>query len=420
MAILVPNTMTITAAKDYAGIVSQRVAAERHALAGVWLRRLNQLLTVKPNEVFPSQQLLDHIPTLIGEIATYLQAPADEEIAANTVVIDKARELGMLRHEQQASVHQLLREYEILADILETFVVEETERLGLQPSASECFALLQRLTRSSRTLMRTTVDTFISEYMAAIEDKNSRIKTFNQMTSHELRSPIGTLMFAAAVLERSDVRTDPKHVEKLAATIKTNAQRLSWLVNNLQRVARLTDGTDVPSEQRIELSTIASEVARQLEDMASSRRVRILADASLPELCGDPARLELVLMNLVSNAIKYSDPAKPDSFVEIASADGKRVSDDMCVIRVRDNGLGIPDADRLAIFERFVRAHAHMDAVLGVTGSGLGLAIAADCVRAMGGSIECESVVGEGSSFYITLPVNLPRDNEADSSQASS
>ena len=53
--------------------------------------------------------------------------------------------------------------------------------------------------------MRTTVDTFISEYMAAIEDRNSRIKTFNQMTSHELRSPIGTLMFAAAVLERSDI-----------------------------------------------------------------------------------------------------------------------------------------------------------------------------------------------------------------------
>ena len=407
--------MTIATAEDYAGIVSQRVAAERHTLAGEWLRRLNQLLTVKANDVFPSQQLLDHIPTLIGEIAAYLQAPAAEEIAANTVVIDKARELGTLRHAQQASVHQLLREYEILADILETFVVEETERLGLRPSAAECFALLQRLTRASRTLMRTTVDTFISEYMAAIEDRNGRIKTFNQMTSHELRSPIGTLMFAAAVLERSDVRVDPKHVEKLAVTIKTNAQRLSWLVNNLQRVARLTEGTDVPSEQRVELSTIAIEVARQLEDMAASRNVRILAGEGLPELCGDPARLELALMNLVSNAIKYSDPSKPDSFVEIASADDRRVSDDRCVIRVRDNGLGIPDADRSAIFERFVRAHAHMDTVLGVTGSGLGLAIAADCVRAMGGSIDCESVVGEGSSFYLTLPLNIPRDSETDS-----
>jgi signal transduction histidine kinase len=409
--------MTIATAEDYAGIVSHRVAAERHTLAGEWLRRLNELLTVDPNEVFPSPQLLDHIPTLIGEIATYLRAPAEEEIAANTVVIDKARELGMLRHVQQASVHQLLREYEILADILETFVVAETERLGLQPSASECFALLQRLTRSSRTLMRTTVDTFVSEYMAAIEDRNSRIKTFNQMTSHELRSPIGTLVFAAAVLERSDVRADPKHVEKLAVTVKTNAQRLSWLVNNLQRVSRLTDGTDVPSEQRIALTTIANEVARQLDEMASARNVRVLVDPRLPELCGDPARLELALMNLMSNAIKYSDPAKPDSFVEIAPATETHAADDVCVIRVRDNGLGIADADRAAIFERFVRAHAHMDATLGVTGSGLGLAIAADCIRAMGGSIACESVVGHGSAFYITLPVNLPRCDGDDSPQ---
>ena len=65
-----------------------------------------------------------------------------------------------------------MREYEILADILEAFVVEETKRLGLQPSSEECFELLRRLTRSSRTLMRTTVDTFVSEYMAAIEDRN--------------------------------------------------------------------------------------------------------------------------------------------------------------------------------------------------------------------------------------------------------
>src|SRR5690349_16065802 len=139
--------MAIGTAEDFAGIVSQRVEAERHTLAGQWLRRLNELLTVEANEVFPSAQLLDHIPMLIGEIAGYLRAPQDEEIAANTVVIEKARELGSLRHEQRASVHQLLREYEILAEILETFVVEETERLGLRPSAVECFQLLRRLTR---------------------------------------------------------------------------------------------------------------------------------------------------------------------------------------------------------------------------------------------------------------------------------
>src|SRR6476469_2973692 len=134
--------MTLATAENFAGIVSHRVEAERQALAGGWLQRLNELLTVDANDVFPSEQLLDHIPILIREIAVYLRAPADDEIAANTIVIEKARELGRLRHDQRASVHQLLREYEILAEILEAFVVQETKRLGLQPSPEECFELL--------------------------------------------------------------------------------------------------------------------------------------------------------------------------------------------------------------------------------------------------------------------------------------
>jgi signal transduction histidine kinase len=400
--------MTVATAEDYAGIVSQRVAAERHTLAADWLRRLNALLTVGANDVFPSQQLLDHIPALIGEIAQYLRAAADEEIAANTVVIDKARELGLLRYRQQASVHQLLREYEILADILEAFVVEETERLGLRPSAEECFELLRRLTRSSRTLMRTTVDTFVSEYTTAIEDRNNRIKAFNQMASHELRSPIGTLVFAAAALERDDVRADVNRIAKIASTVRANTHRLSWLVDNLQRVSRLTEPGDGPNEQVIEVSTVAEEVARQLQEMAASRTVRVSIAPGLPQVCGDPARLELALMNLVSNGIKYSDPDKGESFVEIGPATDTIAPEGMCAIEVRDNGLGIADTDRSAIFERFYRAHAHLDAKLGVSGSGLGLAIAADCVHAMRGAISCESVLGEGTRFVVMLPVMPP------------
>jgi signal transduction histidine kinase len=398
--------MTIATAEGFPGIVSHRVEAERHVLAASWLGRLNELLNVDANDVFPSEQLLDHIPVLIREIAVYLRAPADEEIAANTIVIEKARELGRLRHEQRASVHQLLREYEILAEILEAFVVDETRRLGLQPSSEECFELLRRLTRSSRTLMRTTVDTFVSEYMAAIEDRNERIKAFNQMASHELRSPIGTLLFAAEALERDDIRADPGRSAKITTTIKTNAQRLSWLVQNLQRVTRLSSPLDVPNEQNVEITTIASEVARQLQEMASSRHVRIVVGTALPEVCADPARLELALMNLVSNGLKYSDQSKADSFVEITS--GQNPPEDSCVLCVRDNGLGIPEADQAAIFERFFRAHAHLDAELGVTGSGLGLAITADCIQAMGGTIECESTVGVGSRFLITLPLKPP------------
>jgi signal transduction histidine kinase len=404
--------VTLASADGYSDLVSQRVVAESLTLAARWLERLNELLTVQANDVFPSDQLLDHIPVLIREIAGYLRAPEEEEIAANAAVIDKARELGRLRHRQRASVHQLLREYEILEEILEQFVVEETKALGLKPTSGESFEVLRRLTRSTRALMRTTVETFISEYTSTIEDRNERMKTFDRMASHELRSPIGTIMFAASVLDNDAVRGDAKRLTRVAQTIRGNAERLSWLVANLERLARLNETVDGPSEQQVELQTLAGEVARQLDEMASSRSVMIRVQPGLPSLFVDPARVELVLLNLVSNAIKYSDPAKPEAFVEIGSEVHSAKAGE-CEIYVRDNGLGIPDAHRDAVFDRFFRAHAHLDSELGVSGTGLGLAIVADCVRALGGSIRCESGTGEGTTFYLTLPCTKTAANPA-------
>ena len=398
--------MTIAATENYATILSRRVVAERLTLAGRWLGRLKELLTVEVNDVFPSDRLLDHIPALIAEIAAYLRAPADEEIAANAAVIDKARELGALRHEQRASVHQLLREYEFLGEILETFLIDETVRLGLEPSSTECFAVLRRLTRSIATLMRTTVDTFVSEYTATIQAQSERIRAFNRAASHELRSPIGTILFAAGVLERDHVRLtqDGERMGKIATTVRSNAERLVWLVENLQRIARLSEPLDVPSEQRIEVETITTEVARQLEEMAKGRGVSIRVAPGLPTIVIDAARLELVLLNLVSNGIKYSDSRQMESFVEIAPASGAEDNSNVCTIVVRDNGIGIPEADQSAVFERFFRAHTQLDDELGVTGTGLGLAIVAECVEALGGSIRCESSPGHGTAFHITLP----------------
>lgn len=402
--------MPVTA-DDYGAVISQRIAAERLTLSARWLARLRELLTVGANEVFPSEQLLDHIPSLVNEIAGYLAAPAEEAIAANTAVMEKARELGLLRHQQRASAHQLLHEYEILGELLETFLVEETERLGLAPSVAECFEVQQRLTRAVRVLMRTTVDTFISEYTTTIQDQTERIKAFNRAASHELRSPIGTLMFAAALLEKEAVRDDPRRLAKVVATVRSSTDRLSWLVENLQRLARVSDVIDGPTHQQVDLSSLAVEVARQLAEMADARHVAIRIAPGLPTLVADPARLELVLLNLASNAIKYSDAEKPGSFVEVAPAPTAagdlpegRAANEATTFVVRDNGLGIADGDQTAVFDRFFRAHAHLDQELGVTGTGLGLAIVADCVQALGGSIRCESTLGEGTSFFITLP----------------
>src|SRR5438874_13426253 len=145
----------------FAEAIAERIRAEHTVLAARWFQRLRELLPVEATEVFPSESLLDHVPALILDISVYLRAPEEEAIAANTLVIEKARELGTLRHHQRASLHQLLREYQLLADVLVGFVEEEIERLVLSPAPAECIAVLSRLHRAVDALMQETVETFV-------------------------------------------------------------------------------------------------------------------------------------------------------------------------------------------------------------------------------------------------------------------
>ena len=147
--------------------------------------------------------MLDHIPSLIQEIAGYLEDTDADEFAANTFVLDKARELGELRYEQRASVHQLLREYRVLAAILVTFVEQETTRLD-SVAPIEVIAVLGRVAQAVGVLQQTTIETFIAKYTAQIDEQTRRLENFNRMVSHELRQPIGALQFAVKLADASD------------------------------------------------------------------------------------------------------------------------------------------------------------------------------------------------------------------------
>jgi signal transduction histidine kinase len=347
--------------------------------------------------------LLDHIPALVEQVAEYVRAPEAEAIVANTMMATKARELGELRHAQQASVHQLLAEYRLLGGILSQFVAEELERLGIAPPSAETVGVLRRLNEAVWILMQTTVNTFISAYIATITSHSQRLESFNRMVSHELRQPLSTLTYAVPLLRREILRDDAGRPDQFLDVLERTVARLAQLMDQLESVSRLQRSEpDTPDTQQTDVGVIARETARQLREMAEARGVEIQIAEHFPALVIDRARLELILMNLMSNAIKYSDPQKEVRFVRIEPC-AVSVRGVICVA-VRDNGLGIPAESMDAIFRRFVRAHTARDAELGVRGSGLGLAIAAECAEDVGGSLRVESIVGSGTTFLVSLP----------------
>jgi signal transduction histidine kinase len=371
-------------------------------LSARWLAELMEILPVEAQAIFPTAALLDHVPELLDQIGQYVASPALAEIHANTLVLAKAREFGQLRHQQKASVHQLLREYEILGRVLETFVADETERLGLKPSPRTCLEVAQRINRALYALMQTTVDTFVSEYTATVDAHTAKLRSFNQMLSHELRNPLNTLQFAAELLARRIGADDAQqHVVDLIAR---NVKHASTVTRGLARLAQAENALDSPVAQEIEVAAVAGEVVRQLAEMAESRDVTLRLMDGLPTMIVDAGKLELVLINLVSNAIKYCDPKKAARFVEIDAETGPG----LVLLIVRDNGLGIPFEHRQAIFQRSFRAHAELDGELGNDGFGMGLTIVQECLRELDGSIDVESTPGEGSRFIVRLPHQKP------------
>jgi signal transduction histidine kinase len=137
-----------------------------------------------------------------------------------------------------------------------------------------------------------------------------------------------------------------------------------------------------------EVAALARDVVRQLRPAAEARGVVISVSESLPVVVTDPSRLDLILTNLVSNAIRYSDPQKAVRRVDIDALD------------TEPGWWGLT-----GIFDRFTRAHAHRDAELGIEGGGLGLAIAKESAIASGGALSCQSVLQEGTVFVLRLPI---------------
>lgn len=374
--------------------LAARLSADHAVLAQAWLERLDELLNVDRSEVFPSYQLLDHIPELLREVAGYLRAPYDQEIAANTAVMAKAAELGLLRFDQRASVHQILREYQFLAEILDAFFARESAAFGERTDATAALLATGRAQRAVRELQRKTVDAFITRYAETIDEQHGQLRSFGRLVSHEMRQPLGVLQVLTRLL-----RQETADRERLIGALDRNVDRLGDLLAKLERLTRLADQPDgALNDQLVDLAAIGRDVAAQLHDMAESRAVRIEVADDLPALHADAGRVELVLVNLVANAVKYSDPAKPVRFVRL------RAAADPAQVLVQDNGIGIPRHLLGAIFDQFVRAHPHLDDDPGAQGIGLGLAIVRESMQAMGGAVEVESIEGEGTVFRLTWP----------------
>jgi signal transduction histidine kinase len=386
-------------------VLAGQLRVSREQISRRWLDRIAARVQLEPERIFPTDELIDHIPVLIDGIADYLENPS-EVIGADSPVIAKAMELGELRHRQGFDSYEILKEYEILGGILYRFLAHVIETADAQCSPSELLMCGHRIFGAISVIQQATTSHYLRLVGESIHDREQRLRAFNRALSHEFKNRIGAVLGASELLAEHD-GFDSEQLEQLRGILHRNAREMERIIRNLVDLSKL-DG-DGRQQKHIALREAALEAARQLREIAEEHYVRVEIDEGMPRVEVNAAAVELCLTNLISNAIKYADPDEPERQVQVKGEVAEALDEEPCaiVVRVEDNGLGVPEDKRPQLFERFFRAHEDNAAV---DGTGLGLSIVRETVESLGGRAWAE-FPGKGSVFAFSLPCRRSEDH---------
>ena len=229
-----------------------------------------------------------------------------------------------------------------------------------------------------------------------LHEMEERREDLLRTVSHDLRNPLAAIQGQAELLLRAlDKAGLTGRERKSTEAIITGAQRMNTMIQDLVDAARLEAGKLALTLQAVDLRMVLHDLLERLSSVLETGRVRLEAPEALPPARADRDRLERILTNLLSNALKYSTPGTPVT-ATVAQTDGEVVTS------ISDQGPGIAPEDLPHLFERYYRPRARPSAPEGL---GLGLYITKGLVEAHGGRIWAESQVGVGSTFSFTLPV---------------
>lgn len=263
--------------------------------------------------------------------------------------------------------------------------------------------LLTKIEVAGRNIIQAVVDDITERKRAeaellrtlAREKELGQLRSnFVSMVSHEFRTPIGIIQSSAEILEDYLDRLDPAERVEHLHSITNNTRRMASLMEEVLLIGSFDAGKMQFKPAELDLSAFSTELIDEVLSATDGRCPIEFSNNDVPRIGhADKRLLRHVITNLLTNAVKYSEPGQP---VELLLSR----QDSELIVTIRDHGIGIPEADREWLFCAFHRGRNVGDR----PGTGLGLVIAKRCVDLHGGKISVESQLGQGSSFIVRLP----------------
>jgi PAS domain S-box-containing protein len=283
-----------------------------------------------------------------------------------------------------------------------SFIVDITERFKYQESIKKLNTELEIRVKERTEELAEAINRLAEskrEVMQALErerELNELKSRFITTASHEFRTPLGTILSSVSLIARYQNKEDQEKREKHVERIKSAVNNLTEILNDFLSLEKLEEGIIRNNPKTIHIEKFIKDIIEEMRALLKSGQYIHYQHNGDFEIEIDSQLLKNVLINLISNAIKYS-PENKEIWVNSEVANGN------IKIDVIDQGIGIPDQDKPHLFERFFRANN----VSNIQGTGLGLNIVKKYIELMNGEISFKSQCGKGTTFTVIIPVNM-------------
>ena len=296
------------------------------------------------------------------------------------------------------------------------YAVKDTGQtyLDLLPAVMQASFTRERLQRENEQQKRD-----LELAVKKAEDANEAKTNFLATMSHEIRTPLNVVTGLADILTKTSLDEKQK---KIVHTLQNNADLLLKIINDLLDISRIESGEVNLEYTHFTITSILEDIQTMFSSQIAQKNLELVIDdnTSAHTFKGDRTRIQQIIMNLVSNAIKFTEKGRIDIIVTVAANDIPANPLHTVTIAVYDTGIGMGQKELSTIFEKFTQADPTITRRFG--GSGLGLSIARSLARLMQGDITVTTEPGKGSKFTITLsleetsqktalPQETPRDN---------
>ncbi len=393
---------------DFSQLLSDKV----NVITDNWVTAVRQDRQIESADKLSRTAIQDHLTLVLEAMVTVISQHQDSEIEP---IIEASCYHGGLRASQGFDPTEIAREYRLLRQII--FSALETELLQAKPI--EVFRVFRLIDATVDEAISQCFKSYVDERLGELEQLQSQLQLNNQELTrlvrtnqdklshlaHELKNPLASIigysdLFLRQKRKSSEVKDNFTNIEHIERVLR-NGRHLLRLVNDTLEVSRYEAGEMklqvVPTSLRI----LVNGVVEILEPLVREKQLEIVVDCDRApdEIRTDSLRLQQIITNLVSNALRYTQ----EGLVQITC---QSQDSDKWVLIVSDTGIGISAEDGELIFDPYYRVNSEKKPYL-PDSTGLGLAIVAQLVQLLKGKIELTSLVGVGSTFTVTFPIAI-------------